>query len=65
MGALPKKKTSRARQGERRSHLHIALAAMTTCPHCRKLRQPHRVCPHCGYYKGNEIVKIKEAKAST
>ncbi len=61
MGALPKKKTSRARQGERRSHLHIALVSMTACPHCRKLRQPHRVCPHCGYYKGKPVIEVEEA----
>jgi large subunit ribosomal protein L32 len=64
LGALPKKRTSRARQGERRSHLAIALVSMTPCPHCHKLRLPHTVCPSCGYYKGVEVIKIKEAKPS-
>ncbi len=32
------------------------------CPQCHTLRQPHRVCPSCGYYRGEEVVKIKEEK---
>jgi len=23
-------------------------------------RIPHRVCPHCGYYKGKQIIQMKE-----
>ena len=65
MPPLPKKRTSRARQGERRSHLHIATVALVECPHCHKPRQPHRVCPNCGYYKGIEVVPPKTGKASS
>ena len=64
MPPLPKKKTSRARQGERRSHLHMALIAMVECPHCHKPRQPHRACPNCGYYKGMEIGPVRPTKSS-
>lgn len=62
MGALPKRKTSRTRRGERRSHLHLTPVGLVTCPQCRKPRLPHRVCPSCGYYKGQEIVEVKSKK---
>jgi large subunit ribosomal protein L32 len=29
------------------------------CPQCRETKLPHRVCPHCGYYKGREIVAVE------
>jgi len=32
------------------------------CPHCHELKLPHRVCPHCGYYNGMEIVAVEEKK---
>ena len=26
------------------------------CPQCHQPRRPHRVCPHCGFYGGREVV---------
>jgi large subunit ribosomal protein L32 len=31
------------------------------CPQCREIKLPHRVCPHCGYYRGREIVAVEGA----
>ncbi len=31
----------------------------SVCPQCRETKLPHRVCPHCGYYKGREIVAVE------
>ncbi|MBI4300416.1 MAG: 50S ribosomal protein L32 [Chloroflexi bacterium] len=59
MGALPKRKTSKARKGERRSHLQLKTLPLSPCPHCRTLRPTHRVCPNCGTYAGREIVRVK------
>ncbi len=33
---------------------------MNACPKCGQARLPHRVCPHCGHYKGTEILEIEE-----
>src|SRR5207249_767453 len=40
---------------------NVKLAAPTrsVCPQCRETKLPHRVCPHCGYYKGREIVAVE------
>lgn len=62
MGAVPKRKISKARQGERRSHLHLQPGTLVECPQCHKPRLPHTACPACGYYKGREVVHIREKK---
>jgi large subunit ribosomal protein L32 len=54
---LPKRRTSKARQGERRSHLALRPRQLVECPQCHQLRQPHHVCPNCGTYKGEQVLK--------
>jgi large subunit ribosomal protein L32 len=61
MGALPKQKTSKARQGKRRSHLHLTLPQLEECPNCKTMKRAHHVCPECGTYRGRQILRIKEA----
>jgi len=62
VGALPKRKVSKARQGKRRAHLHLKMVRLVECSHCQELKMPHTVCPHCGYYRGKQVMKIKTAK---
>ena len=62
MGPLTKKKYFTARQGERRSHLHLEQPPMNECPQCHSPKMPHRVCPTCGTYNGREVIKIKTPK---
>jgi len=58
---LPKRKHSRSRRDKRRSaNSKLELGSFSTCSHCKKQVLPHRVCPHCGYYKGKPIIVIKE-----
>lgn len=59
MAPLPKRKTARARQGERRSHLHLTAPNLTECPECHEKHLPHRVCPNCGTYRGRQVLKVK------
>jgi large subunit ribosomal protein L32 len=33
--------------------------ALSTCPHCKQPKRPHRVCPKCGYYGDEEIMVVK------
>ena len=62
MGALPKKKISHSAQGKRRSHLGMQLPNLASCPQCRALKLPHHVCPSCGTYKGEQVLKLKTRK---
>jgi large subunit ribosomal protein L32 len=43
----------------RRAHRALQPIAALECSHCHELKLPHRVCPHCGYYNGKQILVIK------
>jgi large subunit ribosomal protein L32 len=58
---LPKRRHSHTRSRKRRTHWKLATPALSTCPQCRESKPPHRVCPHCGYYKGREVVSVEES----
>ncbi len=58
--AVPKRKTSRAQRDKRRTHWKASLAGLITCSNCSEQKLPHRVCPHCGYYKGKQVTIPKE-----
>jgi large subunit ribosomal protein L32 len=55
--AVPKRKVSRARRNQRRSHDSLQTMAHNECPNCGELKRPHHVCPACGYYKDREVTE--------
>ncbi len=57
---LPKRKHSRQRSRKRRTHYVMKLPGLGRCPQCQEIKAPPRVCSHCGYYKGTEVVAAKE-----
>ncbi len=59
MGALPKRKISKARKGRRRAHSALNKPALSKCPKCGKPKRPHFECAFCGYY-GSDPRKGKE-----
>lgn len=63
---VPKKRTTKSRQKKRRSQIFLKKLNLVLCDHCKKLKLPHRVCPHCGFYRGEKIIdvlkKIKDKK---
>jgi len=58
--AVPKRKTSRSRRGNRRSHDALRIPNLSTCPQCTEPKLPHRICPQCGTYKGKVFNKEKD-----
>jgi large subunit ribosomal protein L32 len=56
---LPKRRHSRTRSRKRRTHYKMASPARGVCPQCREFKPPHQVCPHCGFYKGREVIAIE------
>lgn len=63
MGALPKKRLTNRRQGNRRAHHKIKIPQLTVCPQCRHIRLSHHVCPNCGTYRGRQVIEPKTGRA--
>ncbi|NTV62495.1 MAG: 50S ribosomal protein L32 [Oscillochloris sp.] len=58
MGALPKRKVSRHRRGNRRQHLALTAPTLVTCPKCGSLMRAHVACKNCGTYKGRQVIAV-------
>jgi large subunit ribosomal protein L32 len=52
----PKRRHGKARRDKRRAHDALTAPALSECPNCHEQKMPHRVCPHCGYYKGRQAI---------
>ncbi len=62
MGALPKRKVTKAAKAKRRSHHHLKLPQLVSCPQCHQPRLSHHVCLNCGTYRGRQVLQIKEKR---
>ncbi|MCY3553985.1 MAG: 50S ribosomal protein L32 [Gemmatimonadetes bacterium] len=57
--ALPKRRQSRARSRKRRTHWVLPMPMLVECSNCGEMKRAHRVCPHCGYYQGKEVLEVE------
>lgn len=55
----PKRRHSKARRNRRRTADALRPAGLSVCPNCKEKKPPHRVCPHCGTYRGREVVETE------
>ena len=58
--AVPKRRTSKTRKRKRRTHDKAPAIAIQACPRCGDPRRPHRVCPSCGYYRGERRITVED-----
>ncbi len=56
----PKKRHSRCKRGNRRSHDALTVPAVSICPQCGEPKRPHHVCQSCGSYRGRTVIEKKE-----
>ena len=56
--AVPKGKVSKACGRSRRANWKLEQPAIVVCKQCHKYRLAHRVCKHCGYYDGRQVIEI-------
>ena len=56
---VQQKKVSRARRDKRRSHHALPMPTLIECSRCGQPVKPHRVCGHCGNYRGRQIVDME------
>ncbi len=64
VGALPKKRVSNARQGNRRAHHKVKIPQLTICPNCRQARLSHHACPNCGMYRGRQVFEVGKSRTA-
>jgi len=57
--AVPKKKRTKGSAGKRQSHDGLSKLSLSKCSKCGQPVKPHRVCPNCGTYKGEEKIKVR------
>ena len=63
--AVPKQRHNSSRGKRRRAgHKKLEAQSLIPCKSCKKEIVPHRLCPYCGTYKGEELTKLsnKEEK---
>ena len=52
----PKKRHTKTRRDTRRAHDALTPVLPSACPNCQQPKLSHRVCSHCGYYRGVEVI---------
>ena len=58
--AVPKYKTSKARtRGRKAVNMKLTAPNLVECGTCGNKILPHRVCPKCGFYKGEQILELE------
>lgn len=58
--AEPKKRLTSTRSGLRRQQRVLQAKKLAVCPKCKSPVLPHRICPNCGFYKGQDLLKLEE-----
>jgi large subunit ribosomal protein L32 len=59
--AVPKYKKSKARTASRKAaNTRLAAPTLSTCTTCGNMVLPHRVCPKCGFYRGEQIYQMQD-----
>lgn len=58
---VPKRKTSKMRLRTRKAANRWRAPQLSKCTQCGNAIQGHIACPHCGYYKGRQVLTIEAA----
>ena len=57
--AVPKRRVSKTKVRQRSAARNATPVAVSTCEQCGASKQPHRVCPSCGYYRGRQVKTVE------
>jgi len=56
--AVPKKRLTRTRRNNRRSHHALKKINLILCPKCNESKLAHTICPNCGTYNNEQIIEF-------
>jgi len=54
--AVPKKKTSKMKKRQRRTHHALSASNVGSCNNCGEPALSHQVCGKCGHYRGRQVI---------
>jgi large subunit ribosomal protein L32 len=57
---VPKRRTSKSKRDKRRAHDALTPVNAINCPQCGEPTLPHRICRHCGTYRGRQMAEVEE-----
>ncbi len=57
---LPAKRRTKQSKRERAAHFALKATSLTTCPKCKHAILPHHICQNCGYYRGKDVLHLKQ-----
>lgn len=55
---VPKRRLSKMKGRQRRSHYHASVAPVTRCSKCGSPVRLHSLCPECLKYRGRDFLKL-------
>ncbi|NGX38888.1 MAG: 50S ribosomal protein L32 [Chlamydiae bacterium] len=58
--AVPRTRTSNSRKNNRRSHHAKTPKNVAVCKNCGGSILPHKLCMHCGHYKGRPVIQSSQ-----
>ena len=58
--AVPKKRTTKSKRNQRRSHDALKRSCPIICPNCGASVMPHHACLACGTYRGRKVIDVEE-----
>ena len=58
--AVPFRKVSKTSKRMRRTHYKVKAKGLVQCSECGEMIIPHRMCPKCGFYKGEEVKNVSK-----
>jgi large subunit ribosomal protein L32 len=59
---VPKRRLSKMKGRQRRSHYHAIVSAVTKCRECGHPVRPHSICPQCHRYRGRDFSRLASAE---
>jgi large subunit ribosomal protein L32 len=58
--AVPKRRRSKARKRSHKANWKAEAPTLVACKNCGSKILPHFACPDCGFYKGRQVITIKQ-----
>ena len=63
--AVPKRRRSKSKQRMNHANWKISIPTLYVCNNCGEMAISHNACTTCGFYKGKQVLKIKQKSTTS